>query len=646
MSIHDEKSNGQPGSNQPGGNDPQGGPQNGPQPGGYGYGPQQGGYGQRPGEQQNTVGGMGAVNQVLRRAASYGGAEKRSAEALRALNDVKEEGIKSQDLTGDFELTRFDRDANRVGLPSVLVHRAVRIDGDVFVVVRTLLLDCEGIRLPPQTIPMANGQRQEVETLPQDVYTENYWNRIVAAVQDTFGSENVRVVDAGPLLVTKDFDFHDTSDTMRLLVNSINRCGDVYGRLVGEEPFSIGHVMSPNDRLTARIDTSGEHRITDIMGHPIRNDLMVTMASAVNDAGQDEFFQVENEFNYVSAIVSLELDANAAATHHQPGFGGNWGQQQAPQPMFVPTITLTDIGQASWIDAETLELMHLAMSNAFRCTAQNQWARYFLPSVGTKGPDPRDIGALGYLTPQAKMIDTKSDKFGDQQFAEWMQFLVKPQPAFLIDVNPMGEHSGNEGYLIDAAFEGPNQAAAHKRLVEAADNLFDGWFSQFFDVNKPIVVPYEQEVHLGYYTNADGDVSDIRDLDFLAMLNYTQGNMNDFMEWYRSLCDTSIPREQRLRTREMFERQYLSKNLTITGRAIRLLLTPDYIQALDAAGKKSGLQVSMDATTEVMGATRFAGNTLAGQYSVERNAEIGYGAGAPKTHRTYGGGVGGSGRLY
>lgn len=596
-------------------------------------------------QQQQGPAGFGAVNQMFRRSGNYDRSEGRSAEALRALSDAGKDAIASQGLTDDYEMVRFDRDQHRVGLSSILVTKSVKIQGQVYMAVRTLILETEGIRLPPRVIQQGH-QRVEVPTRPQDVFNDTYWNRIDEFLKRSKGVTDMRIVDAGPLVVPQDFDFTEADDVARLLITSVNRCDDIVAGVMGEQPFNVEHIKSPSERLTARIVFSDvdDEPAYNIVHHPVRNDIQISLNRQVNtQQPQEDFYEVETHFNSVSGFVNLEYVGPA-----QPQPGVQYGQQQQPQHLFMPAFIITSVDQADWIQAQTFELYLLAISNAYRATAGNAWVNTFYPKVGRSGVDPKDVGALGYKTVKQMKIETKSDSFSEQHFGELMFELVRPQPTFMIDVDPVGDHASIETYLLDAASDGPNRHLAIGKLVKAADNLTGGRFSQYFDANQTApIIPSNIEVNLGYYVDADGTKRDIRDLDVLAMLNYTQGDMNEFERWYRTYVDFNVPNELRMQTREQMERQFLSKGLKITGRAIRLILSGPFVEALDRATRDAGLHVDFESTTSIIGGQRFVGNTMIGQYAVSGNASMGYGpAGNVGPSGPSYGGVSGGGRYY
>lgn len=600
--------------------------------------------------------GMGNLNQLFQRSGSFNMSENRSAEALRALREVGDEAIKAQQLDSSFEVIRFDRDQHHVGLSSILVVKTVAAGGNRVVAgVRTLILDSDAIRLRPDVFYAANNQRIEIQTRPQDVFNNAYWKRLDGFIRETRGAEDMRVYDAGPLLIPSEFDFSDNLAVAQLLITSVNRCDDILGRHFGEQPLQIGSVKSPDERLSARVDFSNMPKHT-ITGLPVRNDIVVEMNRSANQGAnqEDDYYERESTLNSVSGFVNLEY--TGPQPQQQMGFAQQPGQLQ---PIYAPSFIITSVDQAGWLQATTPELYLLALSNAYRVTAGTQWARAFLPKM-VKGNDPQDIGALGYLLPQnPTKWDTKTDSFSETDFANLMRDMVKPHPTFLIDVDPVGDKMAVEYLLEDAAYAGVNKESAKKRLVAAADALTGNRFSpKYVEANgsiPDIVVPSSNDrqtpcrVHLGYYEGPDGERHDIRELDVLAMLNLTEGNINDFNEWYATYHDLSIPLPLRLQRRENLERHYLSKGLKITGWAHRLMIEPKFLVALDQAVTEAGVHVQMEDVSAVFGGQRFTGNEIVGSYAVTQNAQLNYGntgmGGGNQAANPHYGNTG-SGRLY
>lgn len=631
MAIHDENNQSNADQvNQPG------------QPQGAAYGQAAGGpqagYGYA--QPQQPPRGLNNINELYGRSGRFDVSETRSSEALTAFTKARDQAIQAQTLNDQNEIFRFDRDTNRVGLPSILVTRTIKRQGMVYFVVRTLLLETEGVRIKPKILTLSNNERVEIPVRPQDVFTDTYWTRLTEFAIKNKGIQDMVVLDAGPMVIPSDFDFKDELAVRRILITSVNRCDDIAMRVFGETPFSVTSMKAEDEYLTARIDFTGQP-LMNVVNHPVRADIVSTMARAsTKNQSTDDYYEAESNLNMVSGFINLEYTPPLQQQQIQ------WGNQPMPTQLFTPTFIITEVRQADWIQANTLELYMLAVSNAYRVTAGTQWARTFLPSVGLK-KDPKDIGALGYLTPRGEKPKTKGDNFTDADFVEWMTTLVKPNPTFLLDANPVGPNSAIENIFIDAATQNhPNQAKAIDSIVKACNNLTKNLFSKYFDPTKePVVIPYV-DAHLGYYLDEHNEKRDIRDLDVLAVLNACEGNVQEFMNWYRTWCDQSIPPSLRLKQREGMERLYLGTNLVITGRVSRLMLGPKLVEALDKSTVEAGVNVTMENMSAVFGAQRFVGNQIIGQYAVSGNASVVGAAGQSGGYTYSPSGSPSSGRVY
>lgn len=581
---------------------------------------------------------LGDVNNMLARGGKAENTGGRAGEVLTALTLVGKEAVAAQNLTDEYDLIRFDRDQHRVGVGAILVVRTYRKGSDTFAAVRPLLIDNKSISLKPRILNIGQ-ERLEIPSYVADTLSDDYWSRIQRHVQDHLANPNATVANAGYLEVPADFDVSEknSAQVAKLLSTSVNRCEDVLARVNGETPFNIGAFKAQNEVLTAKLDFSGTPR-TDIFGDPVRSDIQVYMNRSIRgNAEADPFYDADTQFSSVSCFVNLEY----APPAQQGGFAPS---QVMETQLFTPTIVITDVRQAPWIAANTPELYFLALSNAYRVTAGTAWAGSLLPDVAKKD-DPRDIGALTYLTKDAKKTKTKSDTFTSQHFGEMMFMLVRPNPTFLIDVNPVGENSAIDKVLLLAASDGPLREQAVQGLVNALNNLTGGAFSQQFDHTKHhLIRMYGTDVHRGYWLDEREEKHDIRDLGTLEALNASGGNVQEFISYYRTMCDQSIHPELRLKQRTGYERQYLSQNLVIKGKYHRLVWTPEFIVALDNAVRAAGVSVDVENVNTVYGTQRFTGNANVTQFAVNQQAQYGM-TGGGQTGQ-YGVNVGGAGTMF
>lgn len=579
--------------------------------------------------------GLMSLNAQFRRNGATERSEVRSAQALQALKEAQKEAQATQDVGEDHVLLRFDRDQNQVGLSSILVVKAVSSQSMSFIAVRILMLETE-VPLPKKRRDFGH-QRHEMPSYAQDVLNGRYWDRVVAYVRDYMGLPNADVLNAGPLLIpdhTRNggFDFSNKDDVTRVLTTSVNRLDDVLNPRTGEAPFQISHVKRADDRLRLSIETKDDHVEYDVVNVPHRSDITVTLTSSSSTPQQeDDYYVNEVELSKVSAFVNLEYVRPDPNAMHGMQFGM---QQQQRQFYFVPAIVATRIAKGRDVRFNTPEIYILALSNLYRVLTGMTWVNTLRPRVGEEGIDPKDIGALTYLVNGQKAPIKQSAK--PEQFVEFMNEMIYPQPSLMIDIDPLGENSLIESFFVDAAFEGPNKMAAKKLIVQAVDNLTSNAFSRIFDQNvDEIVVPTNQIIQLSHYPSANGDIRDGRDLDTLAMLNYTQGNIADFDDWYITYVSGDSPAdpiEQQLNRRERISRVWLSPNLHVRGRAQRLMITPKFADALDQATVEAGVNVSMEDVSEFV-QNRFMGNTQISQYTMNSQPRM---AGFQQTGSTMG----------
>lgn len=617
---------------------------------------------QEPAMNQNTGGryqgdvppkpqqpGFMSINSMFRRSGATERSEVRSAQALQALKEAQKEAVETQSVTDDHQLLRFDRDQNQVGLSSVLVCKAMNNGGETHIAVRVLLLETD-VTLPKRRRDMGH-QRLEMPSYAQDVFNGRYWDRVEKFVRDHFGRLEAVVHNAGPLLIpdytrSGGFDFANHDDVTRVLTTSVNRLDDVLLPIMGEKPFRLADLKSADDRLRLSIETRDDHVEYDVVNTPHRSDITVLLTSSnVKPQHEDDYYENSIELSKVSAYVNVEYvrpDPNMM----QPQ---QYGMQPQRQFYYVPAIVATRIAAGSEVRFNTPEIYLLALSNLYRVLTGMTWVNTLRPRVGENDPDPKDIGALTYLVNGSKAPIKQSAK--PEQFIEFMNEMIYPQPSLMIDIDPLGENSLVESYFVDAAFDGPNRYPAKMKIFKAVQNLTNDAFGKYFDINKDeIVVPTNQIIQLGHYPSANGDIRDARDLDTLAMLNYTQGNTADFDDWYTTYVSGDSPQdpiEQQLNRRERIARVWLSPNLHIRGRAHRLIVTSAFADALDQATVEAGVNVSMEDVSEFV-QNRFMGNTQIMDYTMNSQPRMNsyQQPGSPVGAQYYAGNAGGGRYTY
>lgn len=562
------------------------------------------------------------MNAHFERSGKTQGGDARSSEALQTFIRLKDLAVAQQDLRNDFSILRFDRDQNQVGWSSLVIAKEATLNGKPVIVIRPLIMPNASIELPTRKVTLQNGMHQEVietETSVGDVFSRKYYGKLVSFVQATLGKPNAEVILAGAFPIPADLVLKDSELQLRaLLIKSVNACEDHLQRRSGEKPFTIGMLKAQDETLAAKIDTR-DLTVTDVLGNPIRSDVVVSMQRVrnQNQKQENEFYETDVKLNQVSMFTNLEYQQQA----QQNNIFANSQQVAQPVPPCTAAVVITDVRNADGIAANTPEMYWLSLSNAYRATHGHAWARPFVPQTG-KVKDLRDIGALGWLSQLQAKIDTKAAAFDDAQFGMLTLSMIKPHPVFQIDLNRLGENGPIDGMLLDCA-GGENQQKAVATAIRQISNLLGSDFGKFFDwTTQPILVKTGQTVDLGHYLDEDSDKRDRRELDNLGALNASEGNLNEWWAFYGAQGNPNIHPDQRAKQNRNFDRQYLGSTVTYTGKAERCTFNPKFIEALDAAIVAAGLHVTMDNTSVLSGGQRFTGNSVINNFQVGGTAQV------------------------
>jgi hypothetical protein len=248
-----------------------------------------------------------------------------------------------------------------------------------------------------------------------------------------------------------------------------------------------------------------------------------------------------------------------------------------------------------------MELQLLALAQATLVSQNWIWAGVFRPNHDITGMDLRDIGAIGYeinLGDQESggkptRIDTKSNDFDIHALYQFIAMNIHPDVIYSMDIVEGGDLSWVQETLIETTNGGAVGESATASIFDAANKLTNGWFSHYFPKDgTPLIVNANNRVHIGYYKERDGSLHDIRDIDYLAVLNLSgKTDLNTVASWGESFDNDTIPLEIRLETRMNILKQVLSNNFTLKGYARRIMFNPRFLNALNAACHHAGLVI-------------------------------------------------------
>lgn len=513
------------------------------------------------------------------------------------VNGLKDRASKilTEQQKKEFNILVLDNNQTKVTFSSILVCYLEQFQGKNHIAVYSLLVESSAAPLDPNSVNLG-GTTVEVDIVPGDIYlNKSYWSVLEQYVLNSYGLEAV-IHDAGCVVIAAEAEINTEARFNRLLHNSTQACYTIMDNQLGgnEEPFTLGEVGA-NDQMIARVEFTRQHG-EDIVGMPVREDIIVTM-SAQTQADSQFSLQQTRALTRVTGYVDLMYQpAQAGFQPQQNAFGmfGNQQQMLATQ-MYQPRMVLTSVDTLT--DAVSMELQLLALSTAMGLNRNMLWSGTYRSNKGkVTDVDLKDLGATGYevnLTgdPNAKpdALPTRSADFGDNEMRQLINMLIAPKLIYSLDIAEAGELSWIHQTYIAAA-NGDNDARL--AILQAANNLTMGHFQQLFDASKPVCYDDQDRIHLGYYLDREGNRRDLREIDYLAILNLAGKTNPKLVEaWEETHRNTQVALEIRLAQRKEILRQLLASEIHVKGFARRVSFDNGFLEALSEAIVRSGLNV-------------------------------------------------------
>ena len=465
--------------------------------------------------------------------------------------------------------------------------------------VHTLLLEDDGPKPDNQIFRISPQETVEVPTTPGDTYNEAYWKTVNLQVQRAYGS-NVEIIDGGMQVVYRTVNPEDRIQVGRILTAAANAAvGAITLETVGGDLASgrslLDRLNSYGVVMNATVNTNPPALVTP-NGLPVRRDLVVTSTVSVPNQNNTNLRGTRGgswKFAEISAFTTLEYVAPEPVTY-VPGYP----VPQQPTQRYIPRLVITDISSQG---ITTLPNLLLAISTATVIQEGLLWTEAFRPQKGryqTDTSNMHNIGAIGYDIPELRkeskpekpepgMIDVTSASFTDQHFYQLMVAAVFPTPIYSIDVEEAGSLSWLTNVFRAAA---NNDAQAKRAIIEAANSLTNGLFSNYFKGDS-IIRNDDNRVFLGTYNPAGQPpdvLRDLRELDYLAILNVagqTPEIIEDFEKTQRS--NGGLLPERLASLHAIYEA--VIGNVDIKGYAQRFTFSNAFIESLARATRDAGV---------------------------------------------------------
>lgn len=544
------------------------------------------------------------ISQILRRDVSrsgLSGATSLYQEAFKKLLEKLPDTVKQH-----YQI--FVMEGLGTHFSSVLICKSFTQGGVPVSAVYTYQIESSAQKLPPRQVQHA-GQTFSLPTAPGDAIDNTLWEKTEQFLRNTLG-QNARIFNAGaqPIYAeTLPTDELKIAWLFRLAVDATSTTMVQQG-IIEERPLDVKLLIAGGQPVTG-VDQNPAP-LFDTQGMPIRSDFRIV----TRKAGEQQNAAVWNPNNsnnkdLVATDVYIDLDyspVQQANPYGQPA-APQFGFQPQAQWRYVPRAVITNI--ESLTDASTPELLGLGLGQAIVLSRRNFWMQAFAPRWPTgKGKGEanlRDATAIGFevnLTGAEK--PTRLPHPSQQEIQAYYAMLaqaISPNLLYSIDIDEAGD---NTWLIRDLYLAAHNDPEAKQRIVTAFNNLTDGKFASFWDGTQPMVIDENNRVPLGYWNPASGVRADIRQLDYVAMLNVVgESDMKLLHEWSATFWDMNTPMEIRLERRDRISRELLP-GYTLRGHARRMVLGERFLGAIVKSLEAAGLLLqSNDTLVDLTGQT-------------------------------------------
>lgn len=547
----------------------------------------------------NFAAGAAGLNTRLRRPMAKSNLGESVTQYRTAFTKLAEEAELPE---AGFRLLVLDGQQALTALSAVICVLEMSVGGKPKAIAHTMILESSGPRLMPREIKIAGNSVERI-VVPSDVYDGKFVEAVITLVRQASGLVDLEVVDAGSSVVPAELGAEDLVRLRRILQNASGACFTRANMISGgalEESFNASWLTS-KDRLIARVDYSPLPSET-MAGLPRRSDITVELVGQI--AGNDGS-QVEQSVSLCKLTAFVDLIFKAPEQQGMMGFGSLPGFAQAPMPgatqHYIPRIVVT--GVSTELNATTLETQLMGISLLALLARGNAYLGAFTAMpYNSGGVDLRDIGAVGFevnltgdVNAKPAKIDTKAESFTPMHMQQLLQMAIRTNNiVFSIDVDESGDESWiNMALAVAAGAAGSaaGQADATAALVEAAQRLTCNKFGQFFKGDR-LAISDDNRIHTGYYDHPNGTRQDLRDLDYLAMLNLLgDRDMRAVMDYAATFDDVQTPVEIRMERRARILRLALGDSVKVKGFARRITLNPEFIFALAEGLSAAGLTI-------------------------------------------------------
>lgn len=481
-------------------------------------------------------------------------------------------------------------------------------------IIYTVLL-LEKLGQPLNNIMQPLGNRQ----IEIDMPTIRYWDQTMRdLVEDTIRRHpgtaglpaDAPIHSVSVVVVPESVDLKDVNrlapfyDHITAAIAAAQR--SVQGNPTSDITFNI--LADRSLQLVAKHDVRPGSTFHTPTGEIIAGDFMVTLSARNSNTNM-----ARRELHNVSGDVTLSsVVAYIDVAYHEPE--SKYIQVQPGMPVmpvagYDPLVVITQItplGKTSRANDDLLTQL-FGLASVSGILSEYRWATVFARGVGDSG-GKTSIGVLGLEhnpypgtkhTPQILNVVAGNDivQGSDRLTALGIiQIYCTPTMTVALDVVQGGPLAWAQSIFANAT---PG-STEEWQIIRELDAFSGGGFTRIWSkLQQPILAMPSAEIHLGHYTDENGNLCDIRKLDYLTMLEATQGDLSIMMPYSAGFQPGNGDPGVIDQTRRIIKTY--APTAVFTGMATRIFFNTNFINALDQMFSACGLQIIMEGLGDISG---------------------------------------------
>jgi hypothetical protein len=489
----------------------------------------------------------------------------------------------------------------RLSLSSVVVCARNKANPGAGVSYHTVILEGSGESLADEVVTY-NNRQIVISRFAADVMTSVYRDTVATIVQRAFPGKSCFAVSGQ--VIPRSFNWEDENAARLVAANaSLPVLSDQEMRDSNWQDFDLSQ-RAIDANLQVRVDFNQPDKV-DYVGLPVRSNISVDLIATEIVKPDAQGIKSQARTMKVTSVGGY-IDLVWAPVTQPQGYGYGYDNQSQPMNQkFAARLVVTNLENYL---RPSIPAQLLALATTIALTEGKAWYPYYSPrpKEASKGAavDLKDIGAINveaniFNDPSGYggAVDTKAASFNVNKLSlgTLLQGAVRPGLTISLLVSDLGADTWYNEVFSLAAQGNPRAAQA---LLEGANTLTGGKFAQFYGGNDNPVMVMDEQVHLGYYIGADGQRHDIRDYDYLAMLNLGASQSTEIQrQTAQAFSDTfyrtEYPLAQRLSERKRMLSELIRYETTWTGMARLVTLDDKFVIALGNACKAAGLNARL-----------------------------------------------------